>query len=182
MGIRQYRSLPEYVDALAWADASPEYFDRVEEYDALIESYRLAEDSEAVNQITKQKQTWTMAFKNAHPTFADKLMSSEGRVERSKILRESYLLIDHPGVQGVERIAPMREMLQAYQQFDDAMIGLGPARSKAALEYKARLQMQFQGWLGIHLIDHPELRYFYDRVLRPELTWDRNALDESMVS
>jgi hypothetical protein len=76
----------------------------------------------------------------------------------------------------------MREMLTRFRDYTDSMKGLAPSRSKGAVALKDEITMDFQGWLGLYLMDHPELRYFYDRVLRPELSWDRSALDESMVS
>jgi hypothetical protein len=48
--------------------------------------------------------------------------------------------------------------------------------------YKEELTMEFRGWIGLHLMDHPALRPFYDRVLRPELQWARTALDEGMTT
>lgn len=182
MGLRQYRSHEDYIDALAWADASPKYFEQTEEYDALIEQARMMEDDEMVSQLTQEKQYFSLAYRNSHPIFADKLLSSEGRQERTQILREAYLLVDHPSVQDAPRIGQMRELLGRYRDYDDALTGLNRARGRNVVQYKDELTMEFRGWLGLYLMDHPELRYFYDRVLRPELSWARTTSDESMVA
>ena len=106
MGLRKYRTHEEYIDALAWADASPKYFEQTEEYDSLIEQARMLEDDAMVSQLTQEKAFFSQAYRNSHPIFADKLLSSEGRQERTQILRESFLLIDHPSVQDAARIGP----------------------------------------------------------------------------
>ncbi len=171
-GLRKTRSLGEYIDALAWADASPEYFEKLDDFDSDIEAFTLMEDDELVRQTRASKTAWTTAYKNTHPSFADKLSSSDGRTERQQILRQSYLLMLTPAAANSSRQRPMRAMLEKYRDYDDALVGLNSSRAKAVVQRKDEVEAEFMGWIGLHLRKNPELRYFYDRVLRPELRWE----------
>lgn len=173
-GFRERRSPEEFLRASVFQQSADRYFSTIEEMEAEIDAARAVGDDATARHLQANLDTWRTSFLARNPIFAEELNSSAGRQRREKILRQASLLIRDEDFHRMypEKAEALIDLISLTEDYRGARYGLQASRSKEALAARALLDDDFATKMSELLDRQPDLRTFYDRVIRPALQLD----------
>lgn len=173
--IRVRRGPEQMWEQLKYAQAAPTFFTSLEKFNDALAN---AGSAEQRNQLRAAWRQWKGEYFAAHPIFAEKYESADGRNQRAKILTETVTALDDPDAPMVPHADQLRTMISSYQRFSEALDASMVNRSKAGIAQRKQLRAGFDEWATAYVEGHPTVEAFYLRIIKPDLQLPTDEGDE----
>jgi hypothetical protein len=170
-GLRTRKSPEELVDDVRFAGAARDYFNAKTLHDADMLVSTGAERA----QYASEWNAWKASYFRQHPVFARMLQDPTRGQRRAQAMEQlEVLAADEEGPVPPE----LREMVQAYRDYQHAIAGLRGGRSQGVSRAREGVTQEFAAWSEWQVQRYPWLAGFYMRVVRPDL----QGLDDDAVT
>lgn len=172
-GLREHRSVDQYVDQLEYAQAAGDYYDTKDEYTKNLKGL----SGSAKQQLTASWDAWRTTYLDQHPVFADKLGSATAVIERSRTLTDLNKALDDPRAPKGEQTQQIQDLVDTYGAYMQSKAQYKGMQTNIANQAKKTLQTNFWTWAtgdGTSenpgwIAKNPGALDVFNRLIRPEV-------------
>ena len=166
-GYRVRKSTDEIWKDMKFAEASDVYFKSQDAKNAALEN--AANNTQLKNQIKADWSNWKDDYFKAHPVFATELNNPDAHTRRAKTLSQLTDIFASGNYPETPQTPYLKDMVSSYNQVISTLDSWKGDNSKRARDTKNALREHFNLWGTDYTTQHPEVKSFWDRVIRPEL-------------
>lgn len=191
--MRQRKTPDQFYEDLKYAEAADQYFKNRDRKNVMLEGVngdtatRLREtnprllaqfiaagagtkaSSRRAQDINGAWATWKDEFLAAHPVFAQKLASPDAQIQRQQSLDQMRLALQDPRLPQSPQVDSIRELVGAFDDMQAAIRPLQGLTSTRSSVQRKFIKTTFATQAEKYATDHPEVKGFYDRIIRPEV-------------
>lgn len=172
LGLRKQRTPDELLTAIYEAQASGDYWDKRDEYEAKISNAT----GETKKMLEAEWKLWSDIYLNQHPVFADGIRNPETAKKREIVLRDMTRIMYDPSTPQSPALDEIRPLVENYNTYRSYMDQIKDQRGKAAKQEKEYRTDQFYTWAYQYTSDKPNAKMFWNSILRRQFS-DSNLYD-----
>lgn len=165
-GLRKQRNPREFIRSLKYRNGASIYFDARDQYEQA--AAQLGDDMERKRMLDDVWESWRTSWLNAHPIFAEELVSGDARQRRQRTIDQLRYAIDDPAAPDSPNLEAIDEMSRTFDQYRVALLRLNESRSADNVEKVRQIKALFDEWAAGWVLRHPELEQLWSAVYRPE--------------
>lgn len=166
--LRERRSPEEFLRNLKYKEAAQYYFAAQREYNELYTQLRKSGRDAAAQNLNRQWQMESEAFKATHPLFTEMLLSDDARQRRRKIIDQMRYLVKDPLAPKASHFEALATLQRSYDAYSVARGELGLDRTGFGRDRLDALKREFRSWVDDFIIENPMVSSYWLTVLEPE--------------
>ena len=166
--LRERRSPEEFLKNLKYKEAAQYYFSAQREYNELYTQLRKSGRDGAAQNLNRQWQMESEAFKATHPLFTEMLLSDDARQRRRKVIDQMRYLLKDPMAPKAAHFEALGTLQRSYDAYSVARGELGLDRTGYGKNRLDALKREFRAWVDDFIIENPMVSSYWLTVLEPE--------------
>jgi len=169
MELRKRKSVKEWYDDYFFASAADTYFNNKDDYELRMAAAKGNPQLRA--QYTEQYQVWKKEYLDEHKVFGRLLNDPDAQQRRQQVLDQMEEALDDPHAPDALHKDQLRTLVTNYKSYLDNKSQY-KRNTNAERQVKERMTDQFALWVRGYVDKNPQVKAFYNRIIRPELGID----------
>lgn len=165
-GLRQQQTPKDFLRALKYRQGASTYFDNRDKYEQAAST--LGDDQVKKRRLDELWESWSQAWRSAHPIFDEELQTGEARARRERTIDQLRYAVGDPAAPVSPKSQAIGEMSRAFDSYKVALMMINEKRDAKSQAKAGRLKKLFLEWATAWTLRNPDMEQLWSAVYRPQ--------------